>query len=47
MKLEKRKVIVCEHCQYQWESRAQLKTVSCPSCLRKTKVFFIKEKKHG
>ena len=25
----------CKHCGYEWESKSELKFVSCPSCLKK------------
>lgn len=28
----------CKNCGHQWETKSKLRFVSCPSCLRKTKV---------
>jgi len=28
----------CQHCGYEWETKSTMLYVSCPSCLKKTKV---------
>ncbi len=28
----------CKYCKYEWESKSELKFVSCPSCLKKNEL---------
>jgi len=29
--------IKCQHCEYTWETKSEMKRVTCPSCNSKTK----------
>ena len=29
---------ICDKCTYEWETKSQLITVSCPSCCSKVKI---------
>lgn len=31
-------MVVCEHCEYEWEYKGLLGYATCPYCLNKTKV---------
>jgi hypothetical protein len=30
--------VLCNYCQYVWETKSKLNNVSCPSCLKKVEV---------
>jgi hypothetical protein len=32
------KEITCEHCKYTWKTNSEMVFVTCPSCMKKTRV---------
>lgn len=35
---DQKKGVLCNHCDYNWQTTSINKFVSCPSCLKKTEV---------
>jgi DNA-directed RNA polymerase subunit RPC12/RpoP len=36
-------IVKCSHCGYEWDSKSPLFYVTCPKCMKKTKIEGVKK----